>query len=236
MAFNDDRIQLSESEPLLTSSGPASLSGHHASAMNMNRLKSTYTRRREQCGRILESPLFHKILIGLITLDTVIVLVDLGYTLFSPECGAPGESETPEWLEVFSIVSLVLTSVFMVEIPFSIWAFGFEHYNPFGRVAHSGLHCFDAFVIIGTFVLEIILTGKEREFASLLVILRLWRLIKLAGGIAVGMGELDADTARELAETKQELDATKVALASARESNEVLRRQLQQFDPESGPD
>lgn len=49
---------------------------------------------------------------------------------------------------------------------------------------HAVLHVFDAAIIITTFVLEIVLKGKERELGSLLIILRLWRLIKLVGGRA----------------------------------------------------
>lgn len=41
------------------------------------------------------------------------------------------------------------------------------------------LHLFDAIVIILTITLEVILKGKERELAGLLVVLRLWRIVKL---------------------------------------------------------
>jgi hypothetical protein len=64
----------------------------------------------------------------------------------------------------------------------AIWAFGLRYYNPFGPVLHATLHLFDAAIIMTTFVLEVVLKGKERELASLLIILRLWRLIKLVGG------------------------------------------------------
>jgi voltage-gated hydrogen channel 1 len=70
----------------------------------------------------------------------------------------------------------------MIEIPFTLWSLGFQHYNPFGRVPHASLHLFDALIITTTFVLEFVLRGKERELAELLIVLRLWRLIKLIGG------------------------------------------------------
>ena len=59
---------------------------------------------------------------------------------------------------------------------------GFSYYNPCGSILHAGLHLFDAFVIIVTFLLEVVLKGRERELAGLLIILRLWRLVKLVGG------------------------------------------------------
>ena len=47
---------------------------------------------------------------------------------------------------------------------------------------HSGLHFFDAAVIVTTLVLEFALRGKERELAELLIVLRLWRLVKVVEG------------------------------------------------------
>lgn len=70
----------------------------------------------------------------------------------------------------------------MLEIPLATWAFGLSFYNPFGDVIHAGFHLFDALIIIITLVLEIGLKGRERELAGLLIILRLWRLVKLVGG------------------------------------------------------
>jgi hypothetical protein len=83
---------------------------------------------------------------------------------------------------VLSHISLFITTLFLIEIPLSLWAFGLEFINPFGRVQHAGLHIFDMLIIITTFTAEIVLRGKEREIAGLLIFLRLWRLVKLVGG------------------------------------------------------
>ena len=62
---------------------------------------------------------------------------------------------------------------------------GLSHYNPFGSVPHAGLHLFDSAIIMVTFILEVVLRGRERELVGLLVILRLWRLVKLVGGKSI---------------------------------------------------
>lgn len=103
------------------------------------------------------------------------------YTFLSPSC-TPEGSGAPKWLEVLAHVSLVITTLFLIEIPLTLWAFGVEFYNPFGIVTHARFHLFDAAIIVTTFVLEVILKGRERELAGLLIVLRLWRLIKLVGG------------------------------------------------------
>ncbi len=83
---------------------------------------------------------------------------------------------------MLSLISTVITTLFLIEIPLTIWSLGLEFYKPHGRVPHASLHLFDATIIITTFVLEVVLRGKERELAGLLITLRLWRLMKLVGG------------------------------------------------------
>ena len=109
------------------------------------------------------------------------VLADLSYTFLSPQC-PPSEEENPAWLEILSHISLAITTLFLIEIPLALFAFGPQFYNPFGQTLHASLHLFDAVIIIGTFALEAVLRGRERELAGLLILLRLWRLVKLVGG------------------------------------------------------
>jgi len=180
---------------------------------------------REWIAEKLESPRLHKIVIALIVIDAVCVLADLSYTFLSDQCSGDPE-ENPLWLEILSHISLVITTFFLVEIPFALYAFGPGFYNPFGGWLHSSLHLFDAVVIVTTFVLEVVLRGKERELASLLIVLRLWRLIKLVGGVAVGAGELSEETQKALRETERDLQQSKDALQRAHSEIENLKSRL----------
>ena len=110
------------------------------------------------------------------------MLVDLAYTLLSDTCTPAEGPDAPLWLDVMAHFSLAINTLFMLEIPVTIWAMGFGHYNPLGSTPHAGLHLFDGMIIVTTFVLEVILKGRERELAGLLIVLRLWRLVKLVGG------------------------------------------------------
>ncbi|KAG6854615.1 hypothetical protein C0991_004217 [Blastosporella zonata] len=148
--------------------------------------------------------------------------------MLSPECGEAGD-ELPAWLEFLSHISLIITSLFMIEIPLAAWAFGPNFYNPFGGVVHSGLHLFDALIIIVTFVLEVALKGRERELAGLLITLRLWRLVKLVGGVAVGAGEIEEESIKKLAETLEELRNVKTELSVVQSENHVLRQRVAMF-------
>lgn len=83
---------------------------------------------------------------------------------------------------------------------------------------------FDLPYRLQTFVLEVVLKGREREVAGLLIVLRLWRIVKLVGGVAVGAGELAEAQSKEFGEVKAELDRTREQLAALQRDNTDLRR------------
>ncbi|EPQ58213.1 hypothetical protein GLOTRDRAFT_114681 [Gloeophyllum trabeum ATCC 11539] len=177
---------------------------------------------RARLGEFLESPAFHKA----IAIDATCVLADLVYSFLSPGCIPPEGPDAPLWLDVLSHISLAITTFFLIEIPLALCAFGLKYYYPLTGVTHSTLHLFDAIVIIVTFVLEVVLRGRERELAGLLIILRLWRLVKLVGGIAVGAGEIQEDTVKDLQETRSRLNEALTTLADLRAENATLRARI----------
>jgi len=181
---------------------------------------------RKRVAEALESPTAHKFVITFIVIDAGCVLVDLAFTLLSSDCEAPSALGAPDWLEVLSIISTAITTLFLIEIPLTLWSLGLEFYKPHGPVPHASLHLFDAIIVVTTFVLEVVLRGRERELAGLLITLRLWRLLKLVGGVAVGAGEIEEDTLKELAQVKRELEGSRSALAQTREENQELRARV----------
>ncbi|KAF9483893.1 hypothetical protein BDN70DRAFT_850896 [Pholiota conissans] len=209
---------MSEQQPLLPS--------HSSSPGDDAPDKSTYEKCQQKTAYYLEHPTLHKIVILLIAIDAACVLADLAYSFLSPTCAPPGE-DSPEWLEILSHISLAITTLFLVEIPLTLWALGVEYLNPFGPIPHAGLHLFDSIIILTTFILEAILRGKEQELAGLLVVLRLWRLVKLVGGVAVGTSEIEEENAERLAETQKELEEVKRQLYEVIEENARLKAQLQ---------
>jgi hypothetical protein len=160
--------------------------------------------RKERLAQALETKRFHKFVLTLvhlyarpntffvfnasfvvqITIDAICVLADLSYTFLSDDCSS--NEEEPRWLTILTYTSLTITSLFVIEIPLHIYAFGSKFYNPFAKgeeaTVHSGLHFLDACVILVTFIIEVFLKGRERELASLLILFRLWRLVKLVSG------------------------------------------------------
>ncbi|KAG6376441.1 hypothetical protein JVT61DRAFT_2429 [Boletus reticuloceps] len=178
---------------------------------------------REKVASVLESRRLHTFVLTLVVIDAACVITDIAYGFLVDGYPAP---ENPAWLEVLANLSLAITTFFLIEIPLALWAFGPKFYLPYCGVPLAHLHLFDAIIIITTFVLEFVLKGRERELVGLLVILRLWRLVKLVGGIAVGAGEVEEELIEELEQTKRQLEGTIAALAKAREENRKLRARV----------
>ncbi|KAI0780782.1 hypothetical protein BD413DRAFT_500129 [Trametes elegans] len=185
--------------------------------------KTTYEHCKIRTAEFLESTPLHYTVVALVLIDSACVLADLAYTFLSEDCTPIEGPDTPLWLNILANLSLAITTLFLAEIPVTLWSLGARYYNPAGPVTHAALHLFDALVILTTFVLEVVLRGRERELAALLVILRLWRLVKLVQGIAVSAGELDERQAEELADTRQQLREALSSLEALRQENLELR-------------
>ncbi len=84
----------------------------------------------------------------------------------------------------------MITTLFLIEIPLTLWSFGFEFYKPYGQVPHASLH------------------------------------LSAPVGVAVGAGEMEKDTIKELARVKRELEGSRSLLARTREENQELRARI----------
>ncbi|KIV99298.1 uncharacterized protein PV09_09065 [Verruconis gallopava] len=158
---------------------------------------------RTKLKHFLSSKVGHYAVLTLVILDVAGIFADFVINLFKCEkqWGSKGWDET---LEALGMASLIFSSLFMFELIASIWAFGLEYFR-------SWFHCFDAFVITAAFALDVALRGITEEAASLIVILRLWRVFKIIEELSVGaqeqMEELQARI-EDLEKSNRELEAT----------------------------
>jgi voltage-gated hydrogen channel 1 len=77
---------------------------------------------------------------------------------------------------------------------------GLTHYSYF----HSRFHCFDALVVVAGFIVDVLLHGILEEAASLIVILRLWRVFKIIEELSVGASEQTEELEHQVEELKNE--------------------------------
>jgi len=175
---------------------------------------SKFVKSRHEIGEVIESKKAHVLILVLTALDILLVILQIGASLLGLD-----ESEEAEWLlEVFAHASLAIVSIFVIEVFFKLYAFGFSYFwssNP-----HGYLHLADAAIIVISFLLEIFLKGAEQELSSLLIIFRLWRLIKLTGTVAIETAEHQQDQLERLQDQikdlQQQLDDSRAEVARLR--------------------
>lgn len=80
------------------------------------------------------------------------------------------------------------------------------------RYFRSRFHCFDALVILASFITDTLLRGSLEEVASLIIVLRLWRVFKI-------IEELSA-------EAQEQIEGVQVRLEAAEEENARLRSEV----------
>ncbi|MCJ1484699.1 hypothetical protein MMC06_004872 [Schaereria dolodes] len=167
---------------------------------------------RKQIQRFLTSKTGHYAVLLLVSLDVSCIFADFLISLFLCEssCGKE-EAAGKDFKEaqiILGVVSLLFSCLFMVELLASIWAFGLPYFK-------SKFHCFDAFVIVAGFIVDVCLKGVLEEIGSIVVVLRLWRVFKIIEEFSAGAQEqMDTLTEKieklkmENTELKKELDAT----------------------------
>jgi voltage-gated hydrogen channel 1 len=76
----------------------------------------------------------------------------------------------------------------------------------------SKFHCFDAAVIIAGFIIDVVLKGIIEEVASIVVILRLWRVLKIV---------------EELSEAAEEqMEGLRDKISELEKANEELKHEM----------
>jgi hypothetical protein len=76
----------------------------------------------------------------------------------------------------------------------------------------SKFHCFDATVIMASFVIDVLLRGILEEVASLVIILRLWRVFKIIEELSVGAQEQTEALHEQIERLEQEKSQLEVEL------------------------
>ncbi|KAK9327235.1 hypothetical protein V1520DRAFT_394003 [Lipomyces starkeyi] len=146
----------------------------------------------------------HILIIILVALDTLLVLAQLYIELFS--CEQPNVyGFLRVSLSTIRGLSLAISTIFLIELISSIYAFGSHYFSGQGR----WLRLLDAVVIISSFVFDLIEEGPFSEGAELIVVLRFWRIAKIAEEVST--------------ETREELE-------KMRDDNRALRSRLVELE------
>ncbi|KAG8169164.1 hypothetical protein KVR01_001913 [Diaporthe batatas] len=173
---------------------------------------SAYARRRERCQALLQSKQKHYLILALVALDVSCLLADIFITLIDCDSRIKNDAWVPPVHKALEDAGLVFSCLFLAELIASLWAFGFEFF-------HSWFHVFDAAVIIASFLVDVLTRGVVEEVASLIIILRLWRFVKIIEELSVASSERMEDLETRIERLEEE--------------NSSLRDKLRKFAPSS---
>ncbi|KAI9313042.1 hypothetical protein BX666DRAFT_1978952 [Dichotomocladium elegans] len=180
---------------------------------------------RKQLGEFLEMDKVHLSIVGLTILDALCVLFQIIYT-FLHECQSP--TSPPHWYkltnEAADVISQGVTCIFLMELTLAFIAFGPRYYLP--GWPHWKLHVLDVVVVVATFVFDIVLHGKEREVAELLIIFRLWRVVRIVEATVLSVSYANEDEEEQGTLESRALEELKASYAKleAKLEEETQRR------------
>ena len=131
-------------------------------------------------GHALENKKFHIFILFLILLDFGIVMAEIAVSLYTDsQCHDDAHHEEPVALHILAIITLMILSIFLLEIVLKLCCFGYQYYTK------HFLHAFDAMVIIVAFLITAITHQTEaEEIAGVLIVFRFWRVIRIIDAVA----------------------------------------------------
>ncbi|KAI0885707.1 uncharacterized protein GGS22DRAFT_132905 [Annulohypoxylon maeteangense] len=144
--------------------------------------KSGYHRVQTATSRFTNSRTKHWILLVLIILDVAGILSDIFIALITCEIGVENDEWVAPTRNALTTFSLVMSCIFLAELALSVFADGWGYFR-------SWFHRFDAFVVVAGFAVDMIENNTAEEIASLIVILRLWRFVKIVDEFSVEASE-----------------------------------------------
>ncbi|KAH8714722.1 hypothetical protein BGZ61DRAFT_493100 [Ilyonectria robusta] len=204
-----------EEQPLLghhTKLRFPSLNLQHWYSHSHSREQWTLQNTKQKVAEFLSSKYGHYSVLTLVSLDVLSMIADFILKLFKCE----QEKSGADWdlaLDVLGSMSLVFSCLFMLELIASVWAFGWGYFK-------SWFHRFDAFIVVAGFIIDVVLVGIIEEIASLIVVMRLWRVTKIVEELSLGSQEQTEDLKCEMDELREENEMLKKEISRLRTTEE----------------
>ncbi|KAI9207175.1 uncharacterized protein BJ171DRAFT_493814 [Polychytrium aggregatum] len=165
-----------------------------------------------------ESKQSQQIIISLIVFDILVVILELFISLLTEADTDPKHVFHPlfVWLEWASIGILGL---FVVEVYLKYVAYGVSRYYD------DWLEAFDAFIIVTSFFLQLVLRGSgiADDIVALIIILRIWRVIRIFARLGDTVEENFQQYIKELEKEKVELTLRLEALKETMDNTRQTR-------------
>eukprot|EP01023_Acetabularia_acetabulum_P062009 TRINITY_DN7560_c0_g1_i4.p2 TRINITY_DN7560_c0_g1~~TRINITY_DN7560_c0_g1_i4.p2 ORF type:complete len:184 (+),score=12.59 TRINITY_DN7560_c0_g1_i4:209-760(+) len=150
---------------------------------------------------------FHILVVALVLVDLFIVIFDLVVAL--TYCGDHPPHTLEEVVHVFHYISISILCLFVLENLLQFYAFGPQFFTK------SVLHCVDFAIVCVSLILDVVIANDSvAEIASVLVVVRLWRLARIVHATEhITAFEKETEhhsTRKSIAQLQQQLQTEKI--------------------------
>lgn len=127
--------------------------------------------------KLFSSHRFQVVIICLVVLDALLVLAELILDLKIIQ-----SDENDYAVEVFHYMSFAILGFFIIEVFLKIFVYRLEFF-------YHKFEILDAIVVVVSFVLDLVFLFKKHQFEALglLILLRLWRVVRIINGIIISV-------------------------------------------------
>ncbi|KAK5688900.1 hypothetical protein LTS10_000879 [Elasticomyces elasticus] len=184
----------------------------------MHQTTSCISTVRSETKDYLNSPYGHYSILALVSVDVTAIFAELVLDVLICEGRVPYKNGTIAQ-DILGILNMVFSCLFLVELVASVWAFGWTYFRTF-------FHILDATVIITAFILDVLLKGIVDDISSLVMVLRLWRVVKI-------ISEMSAATQERLEPREERAEELENDNEKLRGEVDILTRMLEQAESTS---
>ncbi|TDZ26708.1 Voltage-gated hydrogen channel 1 [Colletotrichum orbiculare MAFF 240422] len=169
-------------------------------------LRRHLTESRTSLKDVLSSRRKHYAVLALVSLDVAVLMANIFVELVACDMKRESEPWVRDTREGLEITSLVFSCLFLVELILCVVAFGLRYFAEW-------FHLLDGIVIAASFVVDILSHGVVEEIASLVIVFRLFRFVKVVEEMSMGAAERMEGLEEQLAELRRENGEMKRQLA-----------------------
>ncbi|EXF80946.1 uncharacterized protein BDZ83DRAFT_746954 [Colletotrichum acutatum] len=154
---------------------------------------------------VLASRKKHYAVLALVSLDVAALMANIFVELVACDMKREDEPWVKNTREGLTIAGLVFSSLFLIELVLCVIAFGWRYFAEW-------FHLLDGIVIVASFVIDVLSHGIVEEIASLVIVFRLFRFVKVVEEMSMGAAE--------------RMEGLEEQLAILRRENGEMKRQL----------
>ncbi|GJC79339.1 voltage-gated hydrogen channel 1 [Colletotrichum liriopes] len=155
---------------------------------------------------VLASRRKHYAVLALVSLDVATLMANIFVELVACDMKRDDEPWVTSTRRGLTLAGLVFSCVFLAELILCVMAFGWRYFNDW-------FHVLDGIVIVASFIIDVLSHGIVEEIASLVIVFRLFRFVKVVEEMSMGAAERMEGLEEQLAALKQENGDMKRQLA-----------------------